>query len=69
MFFATIQCSCLGSTANWLNVFTTKQMSDMVLTKYINEPINHQYIDGSINMDSEPLNFLKLVTMGVAMDL
>jgi hypothetical protein len=44
-------------------------MSDRVLTKYVNEPINCQYRDESVGLKSDPLNFFKSITMGVAMDL
>jgi hypothetical protein len=46
--FAATHYSCLGSTWNWLNMFTAKHMFGLVFTKYIKEPINCWYRDKSI---------------------
>jgi hypothetical protein len=54
---------------NWLKVLTTKKVSDSVLTKYINEPINCLYIVGSTKSESEAPSFFRLVIISVFMDL
>jgi hypothetical protein len=50
-------------------MFTTKNMFGLVFTKYIKEPFNYRYREESTGSVLESLNFLKYVTMGVAMDL
>jgi hypothetical protein len=56
---------------NWLKVLTTKKISDLVLTRYIKDPINCMYIVGSTKSESEveSLNFFRFVIIGVVMDL
>jgi hypothetical protein len=66
--FATTQCTYLGSTMNWLKVFTTKHISGMVLTKYIKEPIS-LYNLGSTESESEVTTFFRLVTIGVVISI
>ena len=48
-----------------------KQVSDLVLTRYIKDLINCLYIVGSTIYESkvESLNFFRFVSVGVAMDL
>jgi hypothetical protein len=46
-----------------------KQISGLVLTRYINEPINYLYIMGSTKFESEAPSILRLVFMGVVMEL
>jgi hypothetical protein len=52
-------------------MLTTKKISNLVLTRYIKDPINYMYIVGSTKSESEAesLNFSRFVTIGVAMDL
>jgi hypothetical protein len=68
MFFAT-NCTCLCSTMYRLNVFTTKHISILVLTKYIKDLINYLYIVGSTKYEYESLKSFIFITIGVAMDL
>ena len=65
------QCTCLDSTINWLRVLTAKQISGLVLIKYIKDPINCLYIVRSTKseFEVESLSFFTFVTIGVAMDL
>jgi hypothetical protein len=44
-------------------------MSGQVFTKYINDPINCRYSEGSTRLESESLTFLISVVIGVSMDL
>ena len=66
--FVAIKCTCLGSTMYWLKVFTTKHISNLLLTRYIKDPIICLYIVGSARSEEESLNSFTVVTIGVAMD-
>ena len=40
MCLVVAQCTFFGSTMNWLRVLTTKQMSRLVLTRYMSDPMS-----------------------------
>jgi len=67
--FTATQCTCLGSTMNWLKVFTSKHIFDMFFVKYIKEPISCLYKLWSTKSQFELKTFFKLVTIGVDIGL
>jgi hypothetical protein len=68
IFFASIQCSCMGSTWNWLKVFTVKQISGRVFTRYITTQSIIGIGTGLLHQNMS-LVLLLFVVIGVAMDL
>jgi hypothetical protein len=50
----------------WLKVFTAKQISGLVFTRYIREPINYLYTNGSTKSESKSADNFRFDIIGVA---
>ena len=69
--FVATQCTCLGSTINWIKVLTAKQIYGPMLTKNIKDPINYLYIVESTKLDMKRNHSTSpyLVSIGISIIL